>query len=1195
MSRPFLLLIRHADGRAQRLEVAAGRHVLGRDPASDVVIESQEVSRRHARLELGEKDYLVEDLGSTSGTYVLGRLLTGPQRLPVGHSFQLGTVSVEVQPAGPAPHKEAGQTQFAAGRADSASGRYADGREIGRGGMGVVRQSEDLKLGRQVAMKVMLEGNKKSFDARLRFYQEAEILAKLEHPNIVPVHDLGMDTEGRPFYTMKEVKGVTLQKVLNDLRAGTMDTIRRYPLTHLLGIFLKVCDGVAFAHAKGIVHRDLKPENVMLGEFGEVLVMDWGLAKDLSANLPVAEKTTGALSGDRPPGESAAGLTLDGAVMGTPQYMPPEQAEGRLEDIDERSDVFSLGALLYAILALRPPVEGRTLAEVLENVKSGNIAPPGTQSAGNGPGAGKDADRVSTLAVKAGSLPHCPNGRVPGALSAVAMRALAFERDDRYPSVAMLAADVENYLAGRATSAEQAGMLTLLWLAVKRHRVVVLAVVAVLVATVGLTLGFMGTIISSEQTARTEAAKAREAEASARTSLGSAQIALAEAAFRNLDVTAMAQALDACPPELRDDAWNYFSAKRDSTFRTLNVAGLGGVDAAAAVPGRPGHFAFASKSGGKITIVDVRSDRVLSTISMSFNARPGLAFSGDGRRLAAWGSKDGQVTLLDAVTGRVLKEIEVEKKPGQQQQTGALNPDGSLLAISVGTTAGTNLRLFETDSGTMRWEQRAGNSRYQFHPNGQLLIRFGVTARQVSILNVADGREMFSRSLYSSNGEISPSGRFIAAGTKDGYVHLLNATTGATINSAQLHTGDVYDLAWTMDDRLITVGSQGNLHEAKPVLRVWEPDGFVPLATLFGFKHGVVTPWAFDASAGLLVTVENPPRVWRIPAGLEQKIIPHIAEQGYSMAFVSDRTLLARSGYELGLYDPASSDSAEAAGLSKSGSYRIGASHWGKQRFALGHSHGSPPFDIRLYEFKDNAPVALKTISVKGQVAHLNFDASGDKLVSVHGNGLAPIWSVADGLALGQLAKPAEGTLKQAAFVSGGRIAAFASVKRTATAAEDHLLLYAASGKLLHTVTNHFQIYSLAASPDGKLVAIAGADQSISLYQSDDLKHVRTFRAHDDPVTAIAFHPAKPVIGSASMDRSVKLWDHQLGKPVDFYLGPVGNPVALAFSPSGRYLAVDGQDNHTRVWQLEGRAADAPASKAPPPAVTRKGKTKAKP
>jgi serine/threonine protein kinase len=171
-----------------------------------------------------------------------------------------------------------------------------------------------------------------------------------------------------PFYSMKLIKGRTLQAVLNLIRDGDSAAIKDYPRATLLTIFRKVCDAMMFAHSKGILHRDLKPENIMVGEYGEVLVMDWGLAKVLG------EREEQGSSVSRVNDTGDYGMTMEGEVMGTPQYMSPEQALGMVAELDQRSDIYSLGGILYAILTLRPPIEGTTLDEVLTKVKNGSIS-----------------------------------------------------------------------------------------------------------------------------------------------------------------------------------------------------------------------------------------------------------------------------------------------------------------------------------------------------------------------------------------------------------------------------------------------------------------------------------------------------------------------------------------------------------------------------------------------------------------------------------------------------------------------------------------------------------------------------------------------------------------------------------------------------------------------------------------------------
>ncbi len=207
---------------------------------------------------------------------------------------------------------------------------YIFGAQIARGGMGSVLEAQDRKLERTVAVKVMLSEMTTDAVQRQRFVNEALVLGRLEHPNIVPVHDLGLDPQGQLYYTMKLVKGHTLQGILNDLRHEVPGAAKQYPLAHLLTIFRKVCDAMAFAHSRGIIHRDLKPENIMVGEFGEVLVMDWGLAKLLDTETRRPGDGEKQLSASLSLPTSVSSQTLDGSIMGTPQYMSPEQAEGRI-------------------------------------------------------------------------------------------------------------------------------------------------------------------------------------------------------------------------------------------------------------------------------------------------------------------------------------------------------------------------------------------------------------------------------------------------------------------------------------------------------------------------------------------------------------------------------------------------------------------------------------------------------------------------------------------------------------------------------------------------------------------------------------------------------------------------------------------------------------------------------------------------
>jgi serine/threonine-protein kinase len=217
--------------------------------------------------------------------------------------------------------------------------------------MGVVQLCKDHRVGREIAMKVIRPGQGSRSDARARFEREARVQGQLEHPSVVPVYDLGVRPDGSAFFTMKRVRGETLEDVLAKLRAGDAEAEATHTRRRLLGAFSSLCLAVAFAHARGVVHRDLKPGNIMLGAYGELYILDWGLAKLLGEREPPGEAKSEELV-EAPMSRRHA--TAVGAVMGTPGYMPPEQIRGEVDQLDERADVFALGAILFEILTLTP-------------------------------------------------------------------------------------------------------------------------------------------------------------------------------------------------------------------------------------------------------------------------------------------------------------------------------------------------------------------------------------------------------------------------------------------------------------------------------------------------------------------------------------------------------------------------------------------------------------------------------------------------------------------------------------------------------------------------------------------------------------------------------------------------------------------------------------------------------------------------
>ncbi len=328
---------------------------------------------------------------------------------------------------------------------------YRDAEVINRGGMGVIVQAFDPSTGRDVAIKVLRAGG--SDWVRRKFLAEGRVTAQLEHPNIVPIHEIETAPDGQPYFSMKLVRGQSLSARLKVDRPGPEAR------PGLLSDFLKMCDALSYAHSRGVIHRDLKPANVMLGEFGEVLVMDWGLARVLGRSEADAEPVDA--RGWDGPEDEAVQATRVGSVIGTLQYMPPEQATGRVDQVDERSDVYALGAILYEILTLEPAFAGSTRAQIQKAVCKGDLVPPGVRA---------------------------PDRSIPRELEAVVARAMAFRKEDRYPSARALKEDVEAFLAGRFLQAARYTVWQRVAKWARRHRAwaAPAAILALVLAGLGL-------------------------------------------------------------------------------------------------------------------------------------------------------------------------------------------------------------------------------------------------------------------------------------------------------------------------------------------------------------------------------------------------------------------------------------------------------------------------------------------------------------------------------------------------------------------------------------------------------------------------------------------------------------------------------------------------------------------------------------
>lgn len=633
-------------------------------------------------------------------------------------------------------------------------GRYTVKGEYGRGGIGRVLLAFDEHIGREVALKELLppspgslgSGAVRASDkgarapspaypsaATARFMREARITGQLEHPGIVPVYEIARRTDGSLFYTMKLVRGVTL---FERLRKSKSLSDRLSLIPH----FLALCQAVAYAHAKDVIHRDLKPANVMVGEFGETVVLDWGLAKVKG----LADVRAGALEESlRLIREAGAQETLQGQPIGTPAYMSMEQAEGRIEDIDEKSDVWSLGAILYEILTGRPPFTGDNAYEVMGKVIKDPVIP------------------AAELVPEA-----------PPELCAIAGRCLEKDRDKRYRDAKQVADDVARFESGGLVSAYQYSMAALAkrWL-IKRWPVVATAALALAALLALGTWSYLRirnekkSLVASNYQKAAALARARSQEKEARRALSDSYLMLG----RYYEARGQ-----------WDKAISYFAAalNEDDTLEarySISYARLlagKGVIAAQVLPGQgaavstlavspDGSMLASGAADGAVDLWDLAAGLKARSLGGQGGAVMCLALTPDGKTLVS-GSKDKTIKLWDTAGGELLRSLQVN----DLSRAMAISPDGNMAAYAG---AENTIKIIALSSGNLLLTLRG-------HVGGTLALA------------------------------LTPDNKTLASGGMDNLVKLWDLASGNLLHSLEGHKGPVISIAFSQDGKTLASG-----------------------------------------------------------------------------------------------------------------------------------------------------------------------------------------------------------------------------------------------------------------------------------------------------------------------------------------------------------------------------------------------------
>jgi WD40 repeat protein len=994
--------------------------------------------------------------------------------------------------------------------------------EVARGGMGVVYKARQLRADRVVALKMILAGGHSGPAERERFRREAEAVARLQHPNVVQIHEVG-EHDGLPFFSLEFCPGGSLADKLDGTPLPSQAAAR---------LVETLARAVHAAHRANVVHRDLKPANVLLTGDGTPKVTDFGLAKKL--DVP--------------------GHTQTGAVVGTPSYMAPEQAGGRSKEIGPACDVYGLGAVIYELLVGRPPFKAATAVDTLMQVLSEEPVP------------------VRRLQPK-----------VPRDLETVCHKCLEKDPRRRYTTAEALAEDLRRFAAGEPVAARPVGAGGRLMKWARRHPAVAGLVAAVTVITAAGLAGVLWSYgeavrqreLVGEQArradrqaeraedeaskARQEADAAKQARNEARFQEYVAQIGRADAYVQAGNHFSATSVLKRIAPGQRGWEYRYLRRRVEATPLTLD----GHTSFVNAVAYSPDGTHLASATGkwnipgmsGKVEVWDTRSGAKILTLRAPTHGVCSVSYSPDGARLAS-AEGDNTVKLWDARSGARLTAL--------RGHTGRVfwvtySPDGTRLASA---SQDQTVKVWDAHSGapiaTLRGHTDEVSS-VAYSPDGTRLASAS-DDKTVKLWDTKSGAAFATLRGHSwgvCSVAYNPDGTQLASTSNDGCVKLWDANSGAHIATLRGHAGRVNAVAYSPDGTRLASASQDQ------TVKVWDAHSGADITTLRGHT-GEVNAVAYSPDGARLASAshDHTVKVWDTGSacfatlGGRTKWAP-------SMVYSPDGARLASASWkEVKLWDARSG--ARLTALRETLMVFCVTYSPDGTRLASASEDGS----VKLWDANSGAHIA----TLRGHTGEVNavaYSPDGTRLASAGGKRSKPgevkIWDAKSGAELATL-RGHTSVVSAVAYSPDGTRLASASWDPTVKLWDPE------SGAELATLRGYTQpVISVVYSPDGRSLA-STTGYTVKLWDTKSGAEIATLRGHTGTVEAVAYSPDGTRLASASKDNTVKLWDAHGGAELATLRGHTEWVCSVAYSPDGTRLASASWDGTIKVWDARSGA-----------------------